>query len=353
MKFSLSQAGKVLFYYFEAVLGSREEVTVNPIGLKLLSHSCNKVLPPFITKEEVYEKMNKKPLHWNVKKLKLIKEDPIPKHERDGEYILKLFREKLKEYEPESNSFNEKMIDNYIKVLYRLQDNTFGIWEILDEKSVSTTKDMLEAIFLKMAEKVSSKIEDEINDVRSYLSEISEGIKYSPDGQIARFSMIYSILYSGSKSEDSIEDFVKQRIVFLKNYVFGMTLADTQDVDMLNYWKYELREELGLNVLESKLELLPDQDYIFGGNPGNVLDVFYSKFTESYGIEEIMGSINGNQNMLDKSRIFFINKSGMKGEDIKNLFVFEEDKKDFIYTEINEKGVEEILVWMEILIRTT
>ena len=121
---------------------------------------------------------------------------------------------------------------------------------------------------------------------------------------------------------------------------------------MLNYWKYELREELGLNVLESKLELLPDQDYIFGGNPGNVLDAFYSKFTENYVIKEIMRSINVNQKMLNESGSFLINKGCMKGKDIENLFVFEGDKEDFIYTKINEKGVEEILVWMEILIRT-
>ena len=322
------------------------------------SDKRNKVLPPLVAEEEVYEKMNKKALHWNVKKLKLIKEDPIPKHKHDGKYILKLFRRKLKEYEPESDSSNKKTIENYIKVLYKVEDNTFGIWEMYEEL-VETTKDMLEAIFLKMAEKVDSRIEDEINDVKSYLSVISEGVKYCPDGQISRFSMIYSALYSRSEFVNSIEDFVKQRIAFLKNYIFGMTVTpgtDTQNVHVLNYWKHELREELGLNALESKLGLLLGQDYMFGGNPGNVLDAFYSKFTENYVIKEIMRSINVNQKMLNESGSFLINKSCMKGKELhaylENLFVFEGDKEDFIYTEINEKGVEEILVWMEILIRT-
>ena len=323
------------------------------------SDKRNKVLPPLVAEEEVYEKMNKKALHWNVKKLKLIKEDPIPKHKHDGKYILKLFRRKLKEYEPESDSSNKKTIENYIKVLYKVEDNTFGIWEMYEEL-VETTKDMLEAIFLKMAEKVDSRIVNEINDVRSYLSVISEGVKYCPDGQISRFSMIYSALYSRSEFVNSIEDFVKQRIAFLKNYIFGITVTpgtNTQNVHMLSHWKYELREELGFdNTHNSRLGLLSGQDYMFGGNPGNVLDAFYSKFTESYGIEEIMRSINVNQKMLNESGSFLINKSCMKGKELhaylENLFMFKGDKEDFIYTEINEKGVEEILVWMEILIRT-
>ena len=37
MKLSLLQAGKVLFYYLEVVLGSREEVTVKPIDLNLVN----------------------------------------------------------------------------------------------------------------------------------------------------------------------------------------------------------------------------------------------------------------------------------------------------------------------------
>ena len=172
--------------------------------------------------------------------------------------------------------------------------------------------------------------------------------------------MIYSALYSRSESVDSIEDFVKQRIAFLKNYVFEMIVTpgtDTQNVHMLNYWKHELRKELGFdNVHESKLGLLLGQDYMFGGNPGNVLDAFYDKFTENYVIKEIMESINVNQKMLNESGSFLINKSCMKGKELhaylENLFMFKGDKEDFIYTEINEKGVEEILVWMEILIRT-
>ena len=63
-----------------------------------------------------------------------------------------------------------------------------------------------------------------------------------------------------------------------------------------------------------------------------------------------MESINRNQEMLDKSKIYLINKSGMKEKDIEDLFVVK-DGESSKYIEITEKGVEDILVAMKKLVR--
>ena len=111
------------------------------------------------------------------------------------------------------------------------------------EQYIEQTKDLIEAIFVKM-----EKLEDA--DLKAYVPEISEAMKYCPDRQIATLTMVYSALYS-TKPVNTLESFVENEIAVLKEYIFDMVVTPgkgTQGVHVLTHWKYELKDELGFNV---------------------------------------------------------------------------------------------------------
>ena len=125
------------------------------------------------------------PLHWNVEKLKEIVMDPIPYHKLGGEDILGIWTNSLSRYEP-NNAEEGKDMASYIKTVYDIDSDAFKGWKMYQE-SITTTKDLIEAIFMKL--------KDSAFDAEAYVPEICEAIKYCPDRQIACLNMVYSTLY--------------------------------------------------------------------------------------------------------------------------------------------------------------
>ena len=56
-------------------------------------------------------------IHWNLEKLKEIKLDPVPVHEKDGNEILRIWSGLSKYEEPVEN--DERNIEGYINFLYK------------------------------------------------------------------------------------------------------------------------------------------------------------------------------------------------------------------------------------------
>ena len=158
------------------------------------------------------------------------------------------------------------------------------------------------------------------------------------------------------KNMGSFEYFIENEIATLKNYIFDMVVtpgAGTQNVHVQNFWKYKLREKLGFNIEYQPRMGTFDQD-MFGGHVGNVLDVFYMKFTPDYVITQLMDEINSKNNRLNDVGSFFKMKLG-DIEYMNRVFRFEneENERDLIPNGIKKEGVEDILLDMKILERNT
>ena len=298
-----------------------------------------------IPENEVYEKLAAMPLHWNVERLKEIVMDPIPYHKLGGEDILGIWTNSLSGYQP-GNAEEGKDMASYIKTVYDIDSDAFKGWKMY-RRSIPTTKNLIEAIFMKL--------KDSAFDAEAYVPEICEAIKYCPDRQIACLNMVYSILH-GKKNVGSFEYFIENEIATLKNYIFDMVVtpgAGTQNVHVQNFWKHKLREKLGFNIeYEPSMGTL-GQD-MFGGHVGNVLDVFYMKFTPDYVITQLMDEINSKNNRLNDVGSFFKMKLG-DIEYMNRVFRFEneENERDLIPNGIKKEGVEDILLDMKILERNT
>ena len=94
-------------------------------------------------------------------------------------------RASLSRYQP-SNAEEGKDMESYIKTIYGMDPDAFKGWKMYQE-SITTTKDLIEAIFVKL--------KDNAFDAEAYVPEICEAIKYCPDRQIACLNMVYSTLH--------------------------------------------------------------------------------------------------------------------------------------------------------------
>ena len=140
----------------------------------------------------------------------------------------------------------------------------------------------------------------------------------------------------------------------MKNYILDIVVTPsegTQNVHVQNFWKYELREKLGIKV-EYKARMGTFGQDMFGGHPGNVLDAFYTKFTPKYVIGKLEEEINERGRRLNDAGAYMSDR--LKDEEYaKRVFLFEseEEASRLIPKRITGEGVEDILVKMGILER--
>lgn len=145
-------------------------------------------------------------------------------------------------------------------------------------------------------------------------------------------------------------------LAMLKVCVFRLTITpmgDLQSVRILNKWRFVLKDELGL-VSEYELHELAEEHIQdkFGRFLGNVVHAFYSKFTPTYIILVLIQKINVDAGRL-KQVVEFIRDTlkEVQHASIDEMFEFgsDEARSKLTPTSINEKGVEHILLKMQIL----
>jgi hypothetical protein len=149
--------------------------------------------PPRVEIEEVYERMRRQLLHWNVSELKKIREDPAPGHALGMNGMLGLFRElqeRLGMYTGEKAP-DGGIVEEYIRMLYKPEDvNPYRVWR-MDRDSAEPTKNMLGALLRKMVEKADQQ---EAGDAEACLLVMSEGMRKCPDGQAEGLRTAYQMI---------------------------------------------------------------------------------------------------------------------------------------------------------------
>ncbi|KAL0265933.1 UNVERIFIED_CONTAM: hypothetical protein PYX00_011650 [Menopon gallinae] len=276
-----------------------------------------------VEEEEVYKRLTASSPHWNIDRLRGVVLESVPEIKHSAEEILDIWRKKLAQYAPVC--IDGRDMESYIKTLWGIDKKEFKGWRMYDS-SVPATRDLVEAVLVSLQD--------------------------SP-GQMAALNMVYGALYA-KRDAGSFEYFVENEIATLKRYILDIVVTPglgTQNVHVQNYWRYELREKLGF-----KGEYVPrmgtfDQDR-FGGQVGNVLDVFYTKFTPKYVVERLAEEVNGRKERLMEAGAYL---SGRLEDESYKRRVFEfaskEDADLLIPSRITHTGVEDILEGMGILER--
>ncbi|KAL0263977.1 UNVERIFIED_CONTAM: hypothetical protein PYX00_010858 [Menopon gallinae] len=271
--------------------------------------------------EDVYRRLAATSPHWNITRFITIVLESVPKSKLSAEEILDIWRNKLARYAPVR--IDGKDMKSYIKTVWGTDKETFKGWRMY-EASVPATRDLVEAVVLKLGE---SRV----------------------DAEMAALNMVYDALYA-KRDARSFEYFVENEIATLKRYILDIVVTlglGTQNVHVQNYWRYELREKLGF-----KGEYRPrmgtfGQDR-FRGHVSNVLDVFYTKYV----VERLVVEINGRKERLMVAGAYLMDR--MEDEGYKRrVFEFssEEDADRLMPSRITHTGVEDILEGMGIIER--
>ena len=232
---------------------------------------------------------------------------------------------------------------------------------------VNYMKNLVEAVLVRLDEK--SREGDNINEIKACILILSDAIRVCHGGQMAGFLEVFTSLYR-KPTGNSLESFIEGRIAEMKRKVFMeiTTPSDNmQNVHIQRHWEYELRDELGFNIQYKDRLYRPWNDNKFGGQPGNVLDAFFRKFTPDYVIGKLTEEIN-NEDGDDMKRLkaqLGMN-TGLVGlcagellhedssaEEIKRVFVCDnDDMAEYrTFTKIKEDGVKKLLIKMEILVK--
>ncbi|KAL0265729.1 UNVERIFIED_CONTAM: hypothetical protein PYX00_011444 [Menopon gallinae] len=292
--------------------------------------------------EEVYKRLAASSPHWNITRLRTIMLERVPESKHSAKEILDIWRNKLARYAPVCTDGGD--MESYIKTLWGTDKEAFKGWRMYDS-SVQATRDLVEAVVLKLRK---SRV-----DAEAYVPELCEALLYCPDRQMATLNMMYSALYA-KRDAGSFEYFVENEIATLKRYILDIVVTPglgTQNVHVQNYWRYKLREKLGFKEEYKPRMGMFGQD-LFGGHVGNVLDVFYTKFTPEYVVERLVEEINGRKERLMEAGAYLSGR--LKDESYKRrVFEFEneEDADLLIPSRITHSGVEDILEGMGILVR--
>eukprot|EP00866_Antonospora_locustae_P000737 jgi/Antlo1/737/1273 len=233
---------------------------------------------------------------------------------------------------------------SYIKTVYGIDKNAFRGWKMYT-KSLAETQALLEAVLVRLR--------DCTKNAEAYVPELCKALWRCPDRQKACLAMVYRALYGG-EDRGTFESFVEQRVGELKSIVLDVVVTPgqaTENVHVHNTWRYILRDRLGIRTeYESRMGTF-DQD-IYGGSVGNVLDVFYRKFTPLYVIRKLAEEINESEKWLVEAGAYLSGRLGDE-EYARRVFEYaEEEDIEYMNPErISEKGVEDILVDMGILVR--
>eukprot|EP00866_Antonospora_locustae_P002427 jgi/Antlo1/2427/2377 len=295
-----------------------------------------------INEDDVYRRLREDTLHWNIERLRHIVVDSVTLPTLSAHDLLAIWTQRLAKHAPPNTDGRD--MASYIKTVYGIDENAFKGWKMYT-KSLAETQALLEAVLVRLR--------DCTKNARAYVPELCEALRWCPDRQKACLAMVYRALYGG-EDRGTFESFVEQRVGELKSIVLDVVVMPgqaTQNVHVLNTWRHILRDRLGIRTeYESRMGTY-DQD-IYGGSVGNVLDVFYRKFTPLYVIRKLAEEINESEKWLVEAGAYLSRRLGDEEYARRVLEYAEEEDIEYMNPErISEKGVEDILVDMGILVR--
>jgi Leucine-rich repeat (LRR) protein len=292
-----------------------------------------------VNEVEYINSMKKTPIYWNIEKLGNIKFKQIQETELTSFQMINIscyLQEK--EVLSEEESF---ILKEYIQSLFD-PNYEYKRWRML-QKYVSVTKNYLGFILSYLQEKVSSQRMDLVS---FSVSDIIEGIKFCPDRQICELKGAYCAILNDNESD--LDEIIYQNIAKQKEQIFNLAITPSispQNVHVLSYWKYELRDKLGFDF-EFKTDIGTLGQDPFRGHRGNALQAFFTKFTVNYVISNLNAHINDNKPAMCELMLMISQDENLTEEDKEEMGVNLEGDK---FTNINEKTVEYILIKKDIV----
>lgn len=256
--------------------------------------SLNMVIMSNIDEKTVYDKLKQLKLYWNMDTLRQCGIDR-DKHESylecDLYKILDIFYSTTM-----ISSVTYNTLRKYISKLNHPEIKYDG-WAMYSEFSESINN-IIGAILNNLKERM------DIGDVQWIdfsLNTLCDSISnFCPDRQISEIRSIYHILTNINCSENNLSTFLRKVLATEKEKVFDQIFTpshSSQNVHVLNYWKYILRDALGFNFDFDPRITIKNEDP-FGGYSGNALDAFFIKFTPEYMIDILTELINNNKVMM-------------------------------------------------------
>jgi hypothetical protein len=292
-----------------------------------------------IDEVEYINSMKKNRIYWNIEKLANIRLKQIPETKltsSEMQDICCFLQEKEIVSEEECGILKE-----YIQSLF---DPNYGYrrWRML-QKYVSMTKNYLGFILSYLEEKVSSQRMDLVS---FSVSDIVEGIRYCPDRQICELKRAYCAILNDNESD--LDQIIYQNIAKLKEQIFNLAITPSispQNVHVLSYWKYELRDKLGFDF-DFQTDIGTMGQDPFGGCRGNALQAFFTKFTVNYVISNLNAHINDNKRAMCELMLMISQDDKLNEQDKEEMGVNLEGDE---FANINEKAVEYVLIKKDIV----
>ncbi|EQB62124.1 small gtp-binding protein [Vairimorpha apis BRL 01] len=240
------------------------------------------------------------------------------------------------EFTGEVKSFNTTILTDYIHHLYNPEDR-YTKWNV-PKNLTNEFKKYIGAIVCKI---FSS------NDplfVEGHLNSLSTAICYCPERHKSELVFLYELLIdedeklieksqnyeSGSNEyieniKVYIEEIIKRFIGTAKMKIFMQIFnnpENDQNVHLCNYWKYVLKDHVGIDVIGDKPTIYGSDK--FNGQIGLGLEAFFEKFTPKWLILELKQYINNDSNFICKISEF------LYYSDIQNKIRFVECEEDDI-----------------------
>jgi hypothetical protein len=191
---------------------------------------------------------------------------------------------------------NQKSIEDFIHHIYN-HNEYYKKWN-MPVAYLSLAKNLIESIFEIMKNTLDKEI------IVSNINSICVSLEYCPDRQISELYFVYNLLTENNIDTDiSLEEFIKEIIGQEKEKIFTLAVTPkngSQNVHVLTFWKYELRNEVGFDF-DFKTSFGSMGQDIFNGWHGNALKAFYSLFSPEYIIKELSERINEKSEMRCKA----------------------------------------------------
>lgn len=318
--------------------------------------------------------LDAEPLHWNRKSLRaLVPCLPSP-HVHSGRKMLSVWRDDVRAPILARNSdatsthsnilgtkTKQSYIEGYICFLYDLFTLQNTIWSkhqhsLGTPESIDIRKNYLEAVLRKAADTVSIDLDTVLTAI-SILTDglvfIRDDVPYCIDRQIAALQQAYCLLFGIECNDDTTV--IRNTVARLKDYAFQVAFTPSrgsQNVHLLNTWKWRLRNELGFEKVYESVYGTIDKDP-FNGCTGNALRAFYAVFTPVAVVRELKSHINESRRLINAAGSILSKRLQDPGYASTAFdFATEDDKDMFIPSGITESGAQDILVDIGMLIVT-
>ncbi|EQB60877.1 hypothetical protein NAPIS_ORF01554 [Vairimorpha apis BRL 01] len=337
--------------------------------------------------DDIYKRLNSKPISFNYENLRKCKPNNLPTYKYSEQELLKKINDwknnfKNDEYKVNKNivildpnqftrevkSFDVTILTNYIHHLYN-PDDIYLKWNV-PRNLLDDFKKYIGAIVFKLFSSDDNFL------IEGHLNSLSTAICYCPERQKNEIMFLYEILINEDEKkieklqqnefefeqgsfeykknikkfiENNIKKFIGSAKLKILMHIFGNP-ADSQNIHSVNYWKYVLKDHIGLDVFGDKPKYTTKDE--FNGRLEFGLHAFFEKFTPEWLIFEFKSFINNDYYLICRIAEFLFYSDNIK-EKIKKKFVeYEDEGSDYIFytNSVTTEFCKFILQEMEIII---